>query len=56
MEQVSPYSHPCDVGTIEYENINEGLVWCRECGKQWKLGARGWNPYPLVKFKPKERA
>lgn len=51
MTELSPYSHPCDVGTIDYSMVKQGLIFCR-CGKQWKFTPRGWIAYPLVKRRP----
>lgn len=51
--EFTPYNHCCDIGTINYENVESGHLWCTVCGKQWTLNDRGWKPMPIVKKKPK---
>lgn len=48
----SPYTHVCDIGTIDYSGATEGFIYCRDCGRQWLFSSSGWVARPLVKRKP----
>lgn len=50
---VSPHTHACDIGTIDYSLVNEGVINCTECGRTWEfVEDKGWKADPLSRWKP----
>jgi hypothetical protein len=50
---MNPFSHVCDIGTIDYSLVDEGTINCTVCGKTWTLDIdKGWKPDPIVSYKP----
>lgn len=39
-------NHRCTVGELSYEQVNEGTIWCRVCGRIYDLTDKGWKPDP----------
>lgn len=41
-------THPskCRCGQPDYSRIDEGVIECPDCGRQWRLRGKGWWPYP----------
>ncbi len=50
---VNPHTHACDVGTIDYSLVNEGVINCTECGRTWEfVEDKGWKADPLSRWRP----
>jgi hypothetical protein len=50
MTAPSPFSHRCDVPTIDYSMAEHGRIVCAlhlgGCGRVWTGSSRGWTPDP----------
>lgn len=44
----SPKYHKCDLPTLDYSKVNDGLIVCTECHRRWALNPHTseWWPNP----------
>ena len=54
---ISPDKHMCGKqGEVSFNQVNDGLIWCRQCGRIWDLTEHGWKPDPRPPMTAEQRA
>lgn len=37
LSTINPFDHPCDLSELDYSRVEDGLIICTTCSRQWRL-------------------